>query len=198
MSISWFMRVLNESIARQANQEDNCTGRFWEGRFKSQALLDEKALAACMVYVDLNPIRACITKTPEHSDYTSIKKRSEQAQHVSSPNHPRQQVTSLFPFAGNPREHMPEGLPFKLTDYLMLVDETARIQREEKRGVMDANQDRILKRLNIDGERWIEITGSFEDQFSHFVGAESVMISTVRNLGYTRTPDRSHSAYYFN
>ena len=74
-SLSWFMGRLNEFVARVANQEDHVKGRFWESRFKCQALLDDAAITAGMVYVDLNPVRAGLAATPEESDFTSIQQR---------------------------------------------------------------------------------------------------------------------------
>jgi len=170
MDINWFMRRMNESIAREANAEDGCTGRFWEGRFKSQALLDETALMACLAYVDLNPIRAAMAKTPEGSDYTSIQERSQKAQIAHSPNHPQQQPKRLLPFAGNPREEMAKGLPFRLTDYLELVDWTGRAILETKRGSIPAQLPPILDRLQIDPKHWLYVTQNFESKFKGLVG----------------------------
>jgi REP element-mobilizing transposase RayT len=73
--LGWFMKCLNEPIARQANKEGGCTGHFWESRYKSQALLSEEALLPRMALVHLNPIRASLSNTPKASEYTSIKER---------------------------------------------------------------------------------------------------------------------------
>ena len=74
--ISWFMRALAEPIARMANKQDECTGRFWEGRFKAQRIVDEAGLLACSMYVDLNPVRAAMADCPENSVHTSAYDRT--------------------------------------------------------------------------------------------------------------------------
>jgi len=73
--ISWWMRLLSQTIAQRANRDDNEVGKFWQSRFKAVRLLDEAALLACSAYVDLNPIRAAIAETLEGSDYTSVQRR---------------------------------------------------------------------------------------------------------------------------
>jgi len=135
--LSWFMRCLNEPIARMANAEDHCTGRFWEGRFKSQALLDARAVLACMAYVDLNPIRAAMAITPEESDYTSIQERIRQPD-----------SDYLAPFS----EQSDEGIPFSLKDYLELVDWSGREIKKQKPGYIPASTPPILRRLQMDTE----------------------------------------------
>ena len=75
--ISWFMRALAEPIARIANREDECTGRFWEGRFKAQRIVDDAGLLACAMYVDLNPVRAAMACSLEESLHTSVHDRIE-------------------------------------------------------------------------------------------------------------------------
>lgn len=190
--ISWYMRCLNEAIARQANREDQCTGRFWEGRFKCQALLNEKALAACLAYVDLNPVRAAMAATPETSNFTSIRKRIQHAQHnVAS------QPLDLHPFAGNPREEMPKGLPFRLLDYLELVDWTGRHLRDDKRGAIAGTLPPILERLAIEPKQWLELSQHFESRFKGLVGAGHALKAACQQLGYRRTPGLGHCRALF-
>jgi hypothetical protein len=166
--ISWFMRCLNEPIARQANIEDNCTGHFWEGRFKSQALLDEAAVLACMTYVEHSllidrPIRAKVAHTPEQSDFTSIKLRVKAALKGEQPK-------PLLPFIGHERLNQPKGIAFSLQDYLQLVDETGRVIRSDKRGAISSAAERTLNRLNIPAANWVKIITEFGQLFHGPVG----------------------------
>jgi REP element-mobilizing transposase RayT len=177
--ISWLMRNLNEYIARRANKEDECTGRFWEGRFKSQALLDEAALLSCMAYVDLNPIRTKIAKTPETSKHTSIKKRLESIKQ-NTPTH------SLMPFVGNERQHMPKGIAFSLKDYCEIVDITGKIIRHDKAGHFDQQQQPTLKRLGVSDEQWLILTTEFEKHFCYAAGAEQLMNQFKEHTGHQR------------
>jgi len=180
IDISWFMRSLNEPIARQANREDKCTGHFWEGRFKSQALLDEGALLSCMAYVDLNPVRAAIAATPEQSSFTSIQLRIKAA--IKG-----QQPKALLPFKGNAHQQKKTGIPFNLKDYLTLVDETGRIILEDKRGAIKLKTANILARLHISEESWLKLTMDFECIFTGAVGTAEHLCEFSEHVGLQRT-----------
>ena len=108
-----------------------------------------------MAYVDLNPIRANMAKAPEASDHTSIKKRIYATKNNETPQ-------NLAQFIGNPREPMPQGLPFKLSDYIELVDWTGRILRNDKKGAIASNLPPIMQRLGVETSNWIQLISAFE------------------------------------
>ena len=178
-SVSWFMKVMKERIARRANREDGCTGSFWQGRFTSVALLDQTAVIACMAYVDLNPIRAKQALTPEASLLTSVFDRidARQAGRIAGGVSRRAMKTtsdtsmdaaSLDPQAGlwiapiercTPASDTARAFapcPISLDTYLELVDQTGRIVRTGKRGAIPSHLAPILARLEIDAEQWID------------------------------------------
>lgn len=152
VDLSWFMRSLNEDLARRANAEDNCKGRFWEGGFKSQALLDEAAVLTCMSYVDLNPVRAGLSETPETSDFASIQQRIvEYASEVTDTS----KKPHLMPLKSPAQQPHRNAISFTTEDYLELVDWAGRAIRENKRGAIPAAFPPILRHLQLDPDHYV-------------------------------------------
>ena len=195
--ISWFMRCLNEHLARLANQEDECTGRFWEGRFKSQALLDEAGLLTAMAYVDLNPIRAGIAKTPEDSEFTSIYDRIRTLRVDARPDH-EPHLIPLRAFSDEVDKNAP-AIPYTFRDYLSLVDWSGRLIREDKRGAIEPTLPPILKRLGIEIGSWELLMSRRGTVFGRAMGKLDTMRLHAATLGQSwvrgvRRADRIYSS----
>ena len=171
--LSWFMRCLAEPLARQANAEDACKGRFWEGRFKCQRLLDDRALLAAMVYVDLNPVRAGLTDRLEHSHHTSLFERSQR----------------LGPKATSPEQPMPAviGVPvvacLPLSEYIRLVDWTGRQLAPGKRGVIRGTVPAGLRAIGAAPTGWADEIRGVGTRYWRAVGTAQALMDLAASLG---------------
>ena len=165
-SLSWFMRCINEPLARRSNREDHCKGRFWEGRFRCQALLDESALIRCMTYVDLNPVRAAVAKTPEDSDHTSVKARLER----------RDAQLLRFNDQDGP-------IPLRRMEYLELVDWSGRQARHGKRGKVPGQFPPIIERLGYSARQWQREMQYYGRWYVRAVGGLASIESYCHHLG---------------
>jgi REP element-mobilizing transposase RayT len=189
--LSWFMKCMNEHLARRANAEDQCTGRFWEARFRSQALLDEAGLLTAMAYVDLNPVRAGMATTPETSPFTSIMQRIRMLREPTSGAQP-----ALRPLQGDLKSAQ-EAIPFALRDYLDLVDWSGRAIRLDKPGAIDAQLPPILQRLSINDKVWQQAMRPSGNVFGRAIGRLHRLRLHATTLGQSWVRGLRHSQRLF-
>lgn len=208
-SISWFMGRLNEFIARAANAEDGVKGRFGESRFKCQALLDDAALIACMVYVDLNPIRAGVAATPEDSDFTSIQERirawrqqqaktSADCQSASCPPEACSTTADSKASTDAAENELPDEswlcpivsdrqrrgfLTMPDSEYFNLLDRSGRIVRLDKRGAMHPDLAPILSRIGARPETWADTITQFGSSFRLAAGSPASLKHFAKKIG---------------
>ena len=186
-SLSWFMKCLNEHISRIANAEDNARGHFWESRFKSQVLLDERALLAAMAYVDLNPIRAGIARNLMGSRNTSIRQRCKAVR-----GHPERAEEPVRPIWGVAAPTMP---PITVGEYINLVDDTGRQVRKDKPGAISGAEPRALNKLGISADHWTRKVKGVGSGFWRVVGtvddiqekAAAMQQQFLRGVGFARS-----------
>lgn len=172
--LSWFMRCLAEPIARRANREDGCKGRFWEGRYKCQLLCDERALIAAMAYVDLNPIRAGLCDRLERSMRTSACERI-----AATHSAPELLSQPLQPVIGT----LPNPLSLSTADYLQIVDWTGRVLVPGKCGVIAAPAPALLSTIDRTPERWTMRVCGYGSGWMRVAGSAQDLIACAERIG---------------
>jgi hypothetical protein len=149
-------------------------GKFWEGRFKCQALLSEKSILAAMTYVDLNPVRAEIAKGVSTSRYTSVKRRNRQIRkNYEEANKP------LRPLIGTKSCNMPA---ITEADYIELVDFTGRQLHGGKKGKIEATEPRALTKLGLDTNHWTTRVKGIGSDYWRVVGEVEELIDKAKEM----------------
>lgn len=69
--IPQMMQAVGRRYVRNFNLRHGRTGTLWEGRYKSTLIQAERYLLACMVYMDLNPVRAGMVADPADYPWSS-------------------------------------------------------------------------------------------------------------------------------
>ena len=163
-NLSWFMARLNEPLAKLSNREDSCTGKFWEGRYSSQALLDEAAVLSCMAYVDLNPVRARITQKLEESHHTSIQQRIRK---YSLDKNVTKSPLGLEAVIGSVGV---KKLSISTDEYIDLVDWTGRSIIYRNKGSIPSNLPSVFERFRLKQSNWLNQISNYAANYIYFVG----------------------------
>ena len=195
-NVSWFMSALSEYLARRANLEDGCSGRFFEGRFRCKALESEAAILCNGLYQDLNQIRAGEALTPEESTSCSVSYRTQSLLAKRKRNDPAANADGWLapltlanddlgdvPSKSGQRASDKGLLSMPFPKYLELLDWCGRQFREGKRGAIPAHLAAIMERLGIIPEELANTVERFPEWFRRFAGTPAQFAAKAKEIG---------------
>ena len=195
-SISWFMGILCENIARRANHEDDCKGRFFETRFSCRECTDLNAVLLCGIYVDLNPYRAGEVDNPVSSRYTSVYQRLQaQGLRENAANRPdgwlgaftlqpeRKADETWADFSRTGRRASDLGLlPISLENYVRLLEWTAQQLRSGQHDTIPADLATVLDHFEVQQDQWLDTVERYESAFGHAVGRAASLAAVASRM----------------
>lgn len=93
------MQAVGRRYVRIFNDRHGRTGTLWEGRYRSTLVQAERYLLACMVYIELNPVRAGMVADPLAYPWSSHRHYAGMAQDRLVTPHPLYWELGNTPFA---------------------------------------------------------------------------------------------------
>ena len=75
--ISRMMQYVGRRYVPYINHTYGTSGSIWEGRYKASLIHDEQYLLTCMRYIELNPVRANMTRAPGHYRWSSYRANAQ-------------------------------------------------------------------------------------------------------------------------
>jgi len=195
--ISWFMAILTENIARRANAEDSCSGKFWQSNYRHRECTDMNSILLCGIYVDLNPIKAGEATSPKTARYTSAYQRIQaQSQRKNAKNRSdgwlgelawkdetASDETTAFSSQSKRRASDMGLIPISVEDYLKLLNWSAGQLRSGKRSTIPGDLESVLDHMSINEEAWIDTLEDYEDAFCHVVGSPEEIGQVAQRMG---------------
>lgn len=194
---SWLMRLMKQEIALQANRREGCSGHFWESRYHSTALLDLPAVIACMIYVDLNPLRAGLVTVPEQAEWCSARHRAARvAGLMSDAAAADAALGALLAPLGDSAPVCPLTGVMQTCDlddraYLSALDASGRRIAADKRGVIPDHVVGILERLGFTTEAWLGAMSRGGAMLGTALGAPALRHTFAARAGMSWCADSS-------
>ncbi len=210
-NVSWFMSALCEFIARKANREDDCKGRFFAGRFACREITSDGGLLICGMYVDLNQIRAGEAATPESSIYCSIawriaagaktgrkkQRESHSADEWLAPLTLEPEHLGEVPCESGRRASDKGLLSMSFKEYLKLLDWVGRQVSTDKKGAIPSGLAPILQRLGIQSAELVETVENLTRRFRRMIGPAEQMSARAAEAGRKWFQGQRHARRVF-